>query len=61
VGQLFFVSISILIIAVNAASDQSLQSKLAGKIDYVVAADGSGDYKTVQEAINAVADDNPSR
>jgi pectin methylesterase-like acyl-CoA thioesterase len=46
---------------VNAASDQSLQSKLAGKIDYVVAADGSGDYKTVQEAINAVADDNPSR
>jgi pectinesterase len=34
----------------------SLQSQLAGKITYVVAADGSGNYTTVQAAINAIPD-----
>jgi pectinesterase len=39
----------------------TLQEQLAKKIDYVVAADGSGDYKTVQAAINAVPDSSTTR
>jgi pectinesterase len=44
----------------NAAA-QSIQSQLAGKIDIVVATDNSGDYKKVQDAINAVPDNNAVR
>ncbi|MBN1306914.1 MAG: hypothetical protein JXA18_03290 [Chitinispirillaceae bacterium] len=40
---------------------QTLQSALAEKIDIVVAADGSGDYTKVQDAIAAIPDSNPAR
>ena len=46
-------------VATNAAP--SIQSQLAGKIDMVVAADNSGDYAKIQDAINAVPDNNSVR
>ncbi|MBN1130059.1 MAG: hypothetical protein JXA71_13795, partial [Chitinispirillaceae bacterium] len=46
---------------VPAVSAPSLQSRLAGAIDLVVAADGSGDFLKIQDAINAIPDNNPVR
>ena len=43
------------------AAATSIQSQLAGKIDMVVAADNSGDYAKIQDAINAVPDNNSVR
>ena len=40
---------------------QSLQSILSNDIDIVVAPDNTGDYTKVQDAINAIPDNNPSR
>ncbi|HEV2434525.1 MAG TPA: pectinesterase family protein, partial [Verrucomicrobiae bacterium] len=34
---------------------------LAGAKEYTVAADGSGDFRTLQAALAAVPDDNPNR
>jgi len=45
----------------DIAAAQSIQSQLAGKIDIVVATDNSGDYSKVQDAINAVPDNNAVR
>ena len=47
--------------AVNSSPDSSLQEKLGSMIDIVVAADGSGDYLTVQAGINAVPENSPER
>jgi pectinesterase len=44
-----------------AVQAQSLQSLLSNQIDIVVAADGSGNFTKVQDAINAIPDNNPSR
>jgi pectinesterase len=40
---------------------QSLESLLSNHIDITVAADGSGDYAKLQDAINAIPDNNPAR
>jgi pectinesterase len=40
---------------------QNLQSLLTDQIDFVVAADGSGNYTKVQDAINVIPDNNPER
>ena len=40
---------------------QSVHSLLNGAIDIVVARDGSGDYLTIGEAVNAIPDENPAR
>ena len=40
---------------------QSIENDLTGKIDIIVSQDGSGDYETIQEAIDAVTDNNSSR
>ncbi len=40
---------------------QSIQSQLGDNIDLVVSKDGTGDYLTIQEAISAIPDDNPTR
>jgi pectinesterase len=45
----------------DEAGDGSLREQLAGMIDIVVAADGSGDYLSVQEGINAIPDNSPTR
>ena len=47
--------------ATAAAGTQSIQSQLAGKIDIVVATDNSGDYTKIQDAINAIPDNNAAR
>lgn len=59
----FFLFTGILLAIGYSASgaDDSLYIQLADSIDYVVAADGSGDFLTVQEAIDAISDDNPKR
>ncbi len=44
-----------------AAGNGSLRERLGGLIDIVVARDGSGDYTTLQEGINAVPDNSPDR
>jgi pectinesterase len=49
-----FLSLSISVSTTGNAD--SLQEKLGNIVDLVVAADGSGDYLTVQEGINAVPD-----
>jgi pectinesterase len=54
-----FLSSSICISATGDAD--SLQEKLGNIVDMVIAVDGSGDYLTVQEGINAVPDNNPER
>lgn len=40
---------------------QSLEQQLSDKIDIVVSKDSNGDYKTIQEAIDAVPDNSSSR
>lgn len=54
-----FLSSSIYVSATGNAD--SLQEKLGKIVDLVVAADGSGDYLTVQEGINAVPDNSQER
>jgi pectinesterase len=58
---MLFFAIMWLAPATDAATAQSIQSQLAGKIDMVVAADNSGDYAKIQDAINAVPDNNSVR
>jgi pectinesterase len=55
---IFFIAFLALVLQTNA---QSLQSLLEGKYTFVVAKDGTGDYNTVQEAINAVPDNSSNR
>jgi pectinesterase len=45
----------------SRAGDGLLFEQLGSMVDIVVAADGSGDYLTVQAGINAVPDNNPER
>jgi pectinesterase len=40
---------------------QTIRSQLGNAIDIVVSQDGTGDYQTIQEAVNAVPDDNSER
>ncbi|MBN2036381.1 MAG: hypothetical protein JW768_06525 [Chitinispirillaceae bacterium] len=54
-------SACIIVTMASVLCGQTLQSQLADKIDLIVAADGSGSHTTVQDAINAIPDDNPSR
>ena len=39
-----------------AVQAQSIEEALNGKIDYIVSADGTGDFETIQEAIDAMPD-----
>lgn len=48
----------LLIAAFNSVHASSIGDELSSKIDLIVSQDGSGDFTTVQEAINAVADSN---
>jgi pectinesterase len=67
-ARISFLSVSIALIACFivsgpaplAAATSAIQSQLAGKITCVVAADGSGNYTTVQAAIDAIPDSNPT-
>lgn len=52
------ITVFISILGLNA---QSLQEKLSGKIDIVVARDGSGDFNTFNEAIAAAPDNSSER
>src|SRR5690606_12788786 len=45
----FLLTISLLVCLISVVTGQE-------KVDFVVAADGTGDFKTVQQAINAVPD-----
>ena len=56
-----FLCIALIGSSTDIAAAQSIQSQLAGKIDIVVATDNSGDYSKVQDAINAVPDNNAVR
>ena len=58
--SLFILLFYIQLIYVNAQTD-GLQTDLAGAIDIIVADYGSGDFTTVQEAVNAVPDYSSSR
>ncbi|MBN1188087.1 MAG: hypothetical protein JXB49_37780 [Bacteroidales bacterium] len=49
------------LIGIQLITAQTLQEKLAGKIDIVVAQDGSGDYTTFTAAIAAAPDNSSSR
>ena len=57
----FFLAALVTIFHVLPSFSQTLQSALGEQIDIVVAADGSGDYTKVQDAIAAVPDNNPAR
>ncbi len=56
-----FIGLVIVLPGSSWASDGSLQEKLGGKIDIVVASDGSGDHLTVQAGINAVPNNSSQR
>lgn len=46
-------------VAIDLAGDSTLSPKQADDYDFVVAQDGSGDFTTIQEAIDAVRDYTP--
>lgn len=56
--KLFYCSIVLLLNCwfANASKLPNLTAELSTQYDFIVAADGSGTFKTVQEAINAVPD-----
>ncbi len=59
--RIFYLSIMVILCVqgFQLYGQSSIESLLAGKIDIIVAADGSGDFTSVQEAINSVSDYNP--
>ena len=57
--RFYFSLTGFLLVIINlAAISSSIETDLTGKIDYVVSQDGTGNYTTVQKAIDAVVDSN---
>ncbi|MBN1414880.1 MAG: T9SS type A sorting domain-containing protein [Bacteroidales bacterium] len=58
---LFFTALTAFCWISFSTAAQSIQDQLGDDIFCVVAQDGSGDYLTIQEAVNAIPDNNPTR
>ena len=60
-GIFIWITLFVFCILPSPLFSQNLSEQLGDDIDIMVSKDGSGDYMTIQEAINAIPDDNPTR